>query len=231
VVGALLKRKTLELLVLLGRCSVRVLIDTNILLSFYDLSSADLDQLRKLVDLVKAGKIELLLPQQVVDEYWRNREGVIADAIKRFQQTKAQSTVPNVIRAYPDAVKLKQAVNAVNQLVKDLTAQVREDIDASSLRADTLVEELFASAQVAPISDEIIERAEKRCLVGNPPGKKGSFGDAINWEWLLAQVAAATGEETMATTNRISLMARSRSSWPESGKRYGQVRSCIWTSL
>lgn len=47
---------------------MRVFIDTNILLDFYGLSGADLEELKKVVQLVEDGKMQLLLPQQVIDE-------------------------------------------------------------------------------------------------------------------------------------------------------------------
>ena len=62
---------------------MNLFIDTNIFLSFYHLSSADLEELRKLVVLIDQGRLKLYLPSQVVDEFRRNRDNKIADAIKR----------------------------------------------------------------------------------------------------------------------------------------------------
>jgi predicted nucleic acid-binding protein len=58
-------------------------IDTNILLSFYHLTSEDLEELRKLIALVGSKRIELVLTQQIKDEFKRNRSAKIADALKR----------------------------------------------------------------------------------------------------------------------------------------------------
>src|SRR5205085_11004510 len=33
--------------------------------------------------------------------------------------------------------------------------------------------------------EDIVEKAKRRILLGNPPGKKDSLGDSINWESLL----------------------------------------------
>jgi predicted nucleic acid-binding protein len=164
---------------------MRVFIDTNILLDIYHLSGADLDELAKLVDLVKSGKVTLLVPQQVMDEFWRNREGVIADALKRFRESKAQATIPNVLRSYPSALKLRQAVDAVNEMVRDLTLQVTADIHSNALKADQIISELFSSSEVHTVPEPVVSRARLRVDLGNPPGKKGSMGDAINWEWLI----------------------------------------------
>jgi predicted nucleic acid-binding protein len=47
--------------------------DTNILLSFYHLSSDDLEELRKLIVLIDNKQIVLVLTDQVKDEFFRNR--------------------------------------------------------------------------------------------------------------------------------------------------------------
>jgi predicted nucleic acid-binding protein len=51
-----------------------VFIDTNVLLSFYAFTAEDLSQLEKVVAEVKAGKLPLLITDQVRDELRRNRE-------------------------------------------------------------------------------------------------------------------------------------------------------------
>jgi len=56
-------------------------LDTNILLSFYGLSSDDLEELRKLAALLRTGSVRLHLPQQTKEEFIRNRPGKIAEAL------------------------------------------------------------------------------------------------------------------------------------------------------
>ena len=60
---------------------MNIFIDTNVYLSFYHLSSDDLEELKKLVVLAREGKVVLLLPEQVIDEFRRNRAAKIADAL------------------------------------------------------------------------------------------------------------------------------------------------------
>lgn len=54
--------------------AVNLFIDTNIFLSFYHLSGEDLEELDKLAVLIKKKQVQLLLPRQVRDEFYRNRE-------------------------------------------------------------------------------------------------------------------------------------------------------------
>lgn len=166
---------------------MKVFIDTNILLDIYHLSGPDLEELRKLKKMVQEDKVELLVSSQVVDEFWRNRERVILDAMKTFRESKATAKVPNIIRIYPQAKELKLAVDKTNDTVKALIAKATEDIENDALRADEVIRELFSAITVGEITDEIFIRAKRRTAVGNPPGKNHSLGDAINWEWLLEQ--------------------------------------------
>ncbi|MEN9221929.1 MAG: PIN domain-containing protein [Thermostichus sp. BF3_bins_97] len=161
--------------------------DTNILLDLYHLSGPDLEELRKLTKMVEKEKVELLVSSQVVDEFWRNRERVIADALKQFRESKAAAKVPNIIRIYPEAQDLKAVVDKANELVKLLTSKVTSDIEDDALKADGVIRELFSAIKVGDITDEIFERGKRRHELGNPPGKRDSLGDAVNWEWLLEQ--------------------------------------------
>ena len=47
----------------------------------YHFSNDDLEELRKLRVLLEREEVILYLPQQVVEEFWRNREGKIFDAL------------------------------------------------------------------------------------------------------------------------------------------------------
>ena len=166
---------------------MKVFIDTNILLDIYHLSGADLEELRKLKKMVEKGKVELLVSSQVVDEFWRNRERVIADALRIFRESKATAKIPNIIRVYPEARELKANVEKANEIVRTLMARAVEDIEKDALKADEVIQELLSAVTVGEVTDEILGRAKRRSDVGNPPGKKDSLGDGINWEWLLEQ--------------------------------------------
>lgn len=166
---------------------MKVFIDTNILLDLYQLSGPDLEELRKLTKMVEKEKIELLVSSQIVDEFWRNRERVIADALKQFRESKPAAKIPNIIRTYTEAQELKDAVNKANELIKALTAKVTRDIEAGTIKADDVIRELLSAITVGEITDTIFERAKRRSDLGNPPGKRDSLGDSANWEWLLEQ--------------------------------------------
>jgi len=55
----------------------RLLIDANIYLEFYRFSRDDLEELRKLAQLVLSDEIVLYVSEQLRDEFRRNRERVL----------------------------------------------------------------------------------------------------------------------------------------------------------
>lgn len=174
---------------------MKVFIDTNILLELYHLSGPDLDELKKILKLMKKNKVELLVSKQVEDEFWRNREDVISDALKRFKETKAIAKIPNIVRTHTKFTDLKAAIDNVNDLVHELEKEVSRDIAENKLKADELITQLFSDSNPDPVSTDIVEKAKVRVEIGNPPGKKGSIGDAINWEWLLTKELEFWGGE------------------------------------
>lgn len=164
---------------------MRVFVDTNVLLNLYHLSGPDLDEVKKILKLAENKQIELLVPQQVADEFWRNRERVIRDALDTFAKTKAQAFLPNIVRVNPKSSELRKAVDLVNSLAKALREETEQTIQEQKLPADKLVELLLKKCE--PVPAEVIERAQLRRQLGNPPGKADSLGDAVNWEWLLSK--------------------------------------------
>lgn len=75
-------------------------LDTNVYLSFYHLSNDDLEELKKLSVLTNSGKLTLYLPEQTKNEFYRNRDTKIADAIKRFNDNKLNNVFPQIIKDY-----------------------------------------------------------------------------------------------------------------------------------
>jgi len=167
---------------------MNVFIDTNVFLSFYHFTSDDLEELRKLGVLLQNERVRLFLPQQVVQEFRRNRENKIADALRKLREQRLNLQFPQFCKDYEEYEHLRQLQRSYSKVHADLVAKVIEDIQAQNLRADTVIRELFDLATVLPIDDETQGRARRRMELGNPPGKQRSLGDALNWETLLENV-------------------------------------------
>lgn len=164
---------------------IKLFVDTNALLGFFAYSSDDLAQLQKLVAEVAAGKIELLLTDQVRNEFFRNREGKIAETLRGFTEKAGIDKFPRLIQHYDDFTKLEEATKAYKDLKENIILALDNDILKRTLPADLTFDEITNVAKVIETTPQAIADAKMRIAVGNPPGKRGSLGDAINWELLM----------------------------------------------
>jgi predicted nucleic acid-binding protein len=167
---------------------MNIFLDTNIFLSFYHFTNDDLEELKKLSVLLGQGKVKLYLPEQVIQEFTRNRENKIADALKQLREQKLDLRFPQFIKEYDEFDTLRQLQRSYSKIHAELIQKAINDIQAQDLKADRVIQDLFKNGIEIPVSDEIKELARTRMAVGNPPGKNGSLGDALNWEILLQNI-------------------------------------------
>jgi hypothetical protein len=168
--------------------TLHLFIDTNVLLSFYATAKDDLEELNKIIGLIEAKAITLYLPDQIKDEWLRNREVKLAKSIDDMQKAPLNVPIPRFMVSYRETIELRKALA---QAEKSRAAAIdRAKIEATHLEinADWLVQAIFAVAEVIKTTPEILAAAQIRAAVGNPPGKPGSLGDRLNWEHLLARV-------------------------------------------
>jgi predicted nucleic acid-binding protein len=167
---------------------LHLFIDTNIFLTFYSLGSDELEELKKLRVAIESGEITLWTTEQLWDELQRNREGYVAKTLDTLQKMNSNQGFPHVVRNMDGFAEMMETRRAYSQKLNDLTDEVKKQYADRCLSADQVLEEIFEAAEYVEVTEEILAAARLRTEVGNPPGKKGSMGDAINWECLLASV-------------------------------------------
>ena len=167
---------------------MKLFIDSNIFLSFYSFTNEDLTELEKLTLLIENKEIDLLLPRQVMDETRRNRANVINDSFKKFRETGISLKFPSYCKKYDQYTPMQKCLEQLKEFQRKMTTDIQKDIDDHKLPADLLIQQLFSLATKLDNTEESINHARLRVELGNPPGKKGSLGDAVIWETLLAKV-------------------------------------------
>lgn len=167
---------------------MNLFIDTNVFLSFFHLSNDDLEELHKLTVLLENKSITLWLTEQVRDEFFRNRENKISEAVKKLSEQKSKPQFPQICKDYEEYPVIRDLQKNYDQKLSALIAKVNKDIFERSLKADQKIAELFEKAKIIDNSEPLISKARLRMDIGNPPGKNGSLGDAINWEALLQNI-------------------------------------------
>ncbi len=177
---------------------MQLFIDTNILLSFYSLNQEDLAELRKSIDAIERQQITLLITDQIIDEFNRNREQRIEGAIKSLRTQNFNPQFPQLCEDYPEVEILRSSLKQYEQAHGALTTRIIADIKAKNLQADRIIYSLFSLSTKLTVTSNILDRARLRMSVGNPPGKNNSLGDAINWECLLDETP--TGEDLFLIT-------------------------------
>jgi predicted nucleic acid-binding protein len=171
---------------------ITLFIDTNVLLSFYHLTSEDIEELKKLVALVQGDEIGLVVPKQVENEFWRNRGAKISDAMKKLREAKFNASFPAFSKDYGEYDELRGLLKKADKLHADLVSKITADAKKTSLKADEIVTGLFKRATKPEFKQDHYFSALMRTRLGNPPGKNESVGDAMNWETLLVTVPEGT---------------------------------------
>ena len=160
-------------------------IDTNIYLTFYHFSSDDLEELKKLLVAIDNKKILLYITRQIINEFRRNREAKIADALKIFNSQKLPDQFPQICKGYEEYAALRELLKSYSQARAKLLETLKSDVDSKTCGADVIIMGLFDKANIIETDDKILEAAKNRVSLGNPPGSNNSNGDSINWELLL----------------------------------------------
>lgn len=177
---------------------MNLFLDSNVWLSLFDSFRRDLEELRRLVDLVEKGRVTLLLPEQVVNEVRRNRDKRIASDIEQLRSEILLEEIPPIFYGLQEYQSFAKVRRNYLEAKERLIARLVDDFEQGRLPADEAMNRLFAAARRLPVSDALLSRARTRYDLGNPPGKEGSYGDAVNWECLLAEVP--NGEDLYLVT-------------------------------
>lgn len=168
---------------------VKIYIDTNIFIGFYQ-SSADL--ISVLDDIAKYPQY-LITSSQTINEFHRNRIGVLNKLIKNFREsTEFKFFYTSLIKHLPEFNDLdeilKQAKEKSSSIISRLEATKKRSEDPVAQKFDTIFN--HPSTIQISLSNQLIEKAYQRKLLGNPPtsSDKITIGDEVIWEGLLSEV-------------------------------------------
>lgn len=169
----------------------KVFIDTNIFLRLYQTNQ---DNLNNIFEDISKLKASLVFVDQVSDEFLRNRDKIFSKLIKNVDEKKIPKPhVTSFIRALDEFSELLEAGKALNtkheKLFKKLK-KIKDDLDADTVY--TKFYELYndSALTIYERTDDIIDKAHKRMLIGNPPidPEKNTIGDQIIWETLISNL-------------------------------------------
>lgn len=167
-----------------------VCIDTNLFLELYE-SDEDPEEI---VADIRALAAHLVVPDIILDEFLRNRSRIldrIADDVRRRETGEVR--LPAIIRVNPKAADLQRAGEEYNRAVGALYGDIAAMI--ADPAADPVARAFLGLAgdpavRIIHRTDELVARAHRRKLLGNPPKSTGkdTIGDELIWETLLANL-------------------------------------------
>nr|WP_312231153.1 PIN domain-containing protein [Pseudomonas sp.] len=163
---------------------LNLFIDTNILLNFYAFSADQTEVLDELISFIGPQGIVLHLPRQVRNEFERNRESKLQQAVADLKSCKFPP-IPNLMRDTEAAEQYRKAKTDAEKALKSLIANATGLALQFDLPIDKKLGVLFDKATTYDDEGFIYERAFARTQKGDPPGKNDQLGDRYNWEVLL----------------------------------------------
>lgn len=162
----------------------RVFIDTNVFLAFYEVTKDDLEKLTEAFKLAAEQEIQFVTTQQVKSEFARRRSAIVAKSLEHFSELRVPA-LPAMAKGIAQMEAFVQARKNVAQCHKSLANALIASAREGALDADKAVQNLLTVSMDITPTEDMVGKAALRIDCGNPPGKRGSLGDAINWECLL----------------------------------------------
>lgn len=170
-----------------------VFIDTNILLDFYRAKSPDVSL--SILKRFDGNYDRIITTKQVQMEYKKNRQRVIINSINSIKLPDLD-VVPAFLReskANTTMQGARKTLKKQSDYLKNRTEKLLQDPGRND-PVYKVLQRLFQTKGPCNLAfcdstteNEINERAQTRFLHGYPPRKNSdiSFGDAINWEWII----------------------------------------------
>lgn len=188
-----------------------IFIDTNIFLDFYRLDNGIEVSL---IQTLLQHKERIIFSDVVLYEFMNNRAGILVGAIKGLKsylnQTKA-TVIPPIGKTCFDNIEFEKGRVLIDSVIGKLSKHLVELLaNPRSDKVYELLEKLNESQSVKSLRlnddnwNEIFKRAQERFMSGQPPRKTKdvSFGDAINWEWILECVRNTSNLEAVIIVTR-----------------------------
>ena len=125
-------------------------------------------------DLVKEGRLRLIIPSVVLDEFQRNKARVAEEAKRGFQSHFR--VVRDAVNRFADDASKAHTIAALHEVDHAITMKSAA-VDGSLMR----IENILASTPAVPTSETVKQRVTERALAKLAPyhREKNSVGDAI----------------------------------------------------
>jgi hypothetical protein len=185
-----------------------IFVDTNILLDLYRIRKSDVSL--AYLDRLEDCKDRLIIGSQVEMEFKKNRQKVILETLKVYATPDwGKLTPPALLSDFQPSKmieKNKKEITKQQKKVKDKVEKILQNPTSNDPVFQKL-NRIFKRKSAFNLDRESDDRfrirrlARKRFSLGYPPRKDtdNSFGDSINWEWII-ECAKNTDKEIIIVT-------------------------------
>jgi len=183
-------------------------IDTNIFLDFYRDRKSDVST--KFLKEIEHCKDRLILGSQLEMEYKKNRQVVILETLGKFGSPDWNKLSPPALISELQASKMiKKHQKEIGTQQKKVAEKIQKILKNPGANDDVykVLQRVFKHSSNFNLNRDSKRRfairrlARKRFFLGFPPRKKNdtSYGDAINWEWIV-QCSIDSGKDIVIVT-------------------------------
>lgn len=161
----------------------KIFIDTNIILDFYRINNKN--SINEILKEIKKYKKYFISTKQSQDEFLRNRDRTITDFIEEIKKQNYKVHTNNVIATLDSYTEYHESIIKANTNTRKIIEELNKLIENPDI---DLIYKIYLDLNETAYNrtNEIIERAYRRKIIGNPPtSKKETCGDEIIWETLL----------------------------------------------
>lgn len=164
---------------------LQVYIDTNVYLSLLAAKATVTPEMSKFLALCENGSLQLYLPRQTEDEYFSNREDVVANTIRDLRKAGAIGAFPPIVDEHTlgeEAKRLRRELAATIQTVETWYSAAAQKHE---LPFDGWFSQIVTNSHRIENTPDILAKAKQRAAAHLPPGKSEDLGDRLIWECLL----------------------------------------------
>ena len=155
----------------------RIFADANVWLDLYQ-SAKTGDRLEVFTDLARVAP-RFVFTQQLTEEILRNRGRILNDLVQKYRKPAL------------DFNEARKSLHAAAAKVADYLEHVRDDSGDDPVLGALTALFIADGSLVLAYDDDLIDRANRRRLTGQPPGtSSGTLGDELHWEIMLANLRA-----------------------------------------
>lgn len=209
---------------------LKILVDTCVWLDLAkDHRQAPL--LETLDGLLQGGKVGLLLPRTVVDEFARNKARVVEEASRSLSGTLRRAK--DIVGRLGQGKGKRLAIAHLDEVDYRLPSMGEAAVE--SVRR---IEKFFANSAVIEIGEDIVLRAARRAIDRVAPfhRQRNSMDDAILFEVYVAQLREKRGRTRYAfvthnTKDFSQPNGDTRQPHPDFASHFSRIRSLYLTSL